>query len=40
MTKLDKLFTRLLANPRQSIAFRDFKQLLEVMRVANAFGKH
>jgi|JI6StandDraft_1071083.scaffolds.fasta_scaffold137482_2 hypothetical protein len=40
MTQLDKLFARLLANPRQSIAFREFERLIEVMRVANASGKH
>lgn len=32
MTQLNKLFARLLANPRQSIAFRDFLTLL------SAFG--
>ena len=32
MTQFDKLFARLLANPRQSIAFRDFERLL------SAFG--
>lgn len=39
MTQLNKLFTRLLANPRQSI-IREFERLLEVIRVTNAIGKH
>ena len=38
MTQLDKLFTRFLANPRRTIAFRDFERLLEAIQVANAIG--
>ena len=40
MTQLDKLFTRFLANLRRTIAFRDFEHMVEVIRNANALGKH
>lgn len=39
MTQLDKLFARLLANPRQSIAFRDFERLLEAFGFIRARTK-
>lgn len=42
MTQLDKLYARLLANPRQSIAFRDFERLLEAFgfTLARTTGSH
>lgn len=42
MTQLDKLFARLLANPRQSIAFRDFERLLLAFgfELARTTGSH
>lgn len=39
MTQLDKLFTRLLANPRQSIAFREFERLLAAFGFAHVRTK-
>lgn len=30
MTRIDKLYARLLANPRSTISFRDFEKLLRV----------
>ncbi len=42
MTQLDKLFARLLANPRQSIAFRDFEKLMQAFgfELARTTGSH
>lgn len=42
MTKIEKLYGRLLANPRQSIAFRDFEKLLSAFgfEIARTRGSH
>lgn len=42
MTKLDKLYARLLANPRQTIVFRDFERLLRAFgfELARTKGSH
>lgn len=42
MTQLAKLYARLLANPRQAIAFRDFEKLLRAFgfELARTKGSH
>ena len=42
MTRVDKLYERLLANPRQTIAFRDFEKLLAAFgfELARTTGSH
>ena len=39
MTQIEKLYARLLANPRQSIAFRDFEKLLTAFGFEHARTK-
>jgi predicted RNA binding protein YcfA (HicA-like mRNA interferase family) len=42
MTQMDRLYGRLLANPRQSISFRDFELLLRAFgfELARTTGSH
>lgn len=42
MTKIDKLYARILANPSQAISFRDFITLIEAVgfRHARTKGSH
>ncbi len=42
MTRIDKLYANLLANPAQSVAFRDFVRIIEAFgfRPARAKGSH
>lgn len=42
MTRVDKLYERLLTNPRQTIAFRDFEKLLTAFgfELARTSGSH
>jgi predicted RNA binding protein YcfA (HicA-like mRNA interferase family) len=42
MTRIDKLYERMLANPRATIAFRDFEKLLKAFgfELARTKGSH
>lgn len=42
MTQIEKLYARLLTNPRQNIAFRDFEKLLRAFgfELARTKGSH
>jgi len=42
MTQIEKLYSRILANPRQSISFRDFETLLRAFgfELARTRGSH
>jgi len=42
MTRIDKLYERLLANPRATISFRDFERLLKAFgfELARTKGSH